>query len=179
MTTWVGLLRGINVGKAKRLPMADLKRLVEGAGYTDARTLLNSGNVVFRGEAGAPERIAARLERAVEETAGFHATVVVLSSDTLATVVAENALASLVDDPARLLVAFVQDASRLEAVRPLAARAWEGATLAVGSKAAYAWCPGGILESGALEAMGRLLKDQVTTRNWATVQKLAALAGCG
>ena len=178
MTTWVGLLRGINVGKAKRLAMADLKRLVEGAGYTDARTLLNSGNVVFRGKAEPPARIAARLERAVEETAGFHATVVVLSASTLAAVVKENTLAAQAEDPARLLVAFVQDAARLDDVRPLAARDWPGATVAVGSHAAYAWCPGGVLESGALDAIGRVLKEHVTTRNWATVQKLAGLAGC-
>jgi uncharacterized protein (DUF1697 family) len=179
MTTWIGLLRGINVGKAKRLAMADLRRLVEDAGYTDARTLLNSGNVVFRGKPERADRVAARLVRAVEETAGFHANVVVLSAATLATVVAENALAAQATDPARLLVAFVQDGQRLADLRPLAAKEWPDEALAVGTHAAYLWSPRGILESAAIEAVGRVLGDQGTTRNWATVQKLAALAQGG
>lgn len=177
MTTWVGLLRGINVGKAKRLAMADLRRLVETAGYRDARTLLNSGNVVFRGRAEAPGRIAARLERGVVETAGFHANVVVIDADTLATIVRENPLATRADNPARLLVAFVRDPAVLDAARSLAGRDWGGEAMAIGTRAAYVWMPAGILEGAALEALGRVLKDQMTTRNWATVQKLAALAG--
>ena len=47
MSRHVALLRGINVGKAKRIAMADLKTLMERLGYREVRTLLNSGNVVF------------------------------------------------------------------------------------------------------------------------------------
>ena len=48
--TEIALLRGINVGKAKRVAMAELRALVEKLGYGDVRTLLNSGNVVFSTE---------------------------------------------------------------------------------------------------------------------------------
>ena len=47
MTGYVALLRGINVGKAKRIAMADLRALLEGLGYTHVKTVLNSGNAVF------------------------------------------------------------------------------------------------------------------------------------
>ena len=50
----VALLRGINVGRAKRVAMADLRALVEDLGYCDVRTLLNSGNVVFTAARAAP-----------------------------------------------------------------------------------------------------------------------------
>ncbi len=50
---FVALVRGINVGTAKRVAMADLRALVEALGYRNAATLLNSGNVVFEGPAGA------------------------------------------------------------------------------------------------------------------------------
>ena len=43
--TWIALLRGVNVGRAKRVAMADLRSLLEGLGCTEVRTLLNSGNV--------------------------------------------------------------------------------------------------------------------------------------
>jgi uncharacterized protein (DUF1697 family) len=48
MPTYVALLRGVNVGKAKRVPMAELRQLLGGLGYTNVSTLLNSGNAVFR-----------------------------------------------------------------------------------------------------------------------------------
>ena len=47
MKRHIALLRGINVGKAKRVPMADLRALMQGLGHANVRTLLNSGNAVF------------------------------------------------------------------------------------------------------------------------------------
>src|ERR1700704_4724623 len=61
----VALLRGVNVGKAKRVAMADLRKLVEGLGYGDVRTLLNSGNVLFTVPAGMTGDAAARIENAI------------------------------------------------------------------------------------------------------------------
>lgn len=179
MTIWIGLLRGINVGKARRLAMADLRRLVEEVGYTAPRTLLNSGNVVFRGKAEPAARIAARLERGIEAVAGFHSRVVVVSAETLAAIVEENTLAAGASDPARLLVVFVPEVAALESVRVLLARDWGDERVAVGTHAAYVWSPRGVLESAAAEAVARVLGKRVTTRNWATVQKLLALAGAG
>ncbi len=49
MQTCVALLRGINVGKANRIATADLRGLLTELGYADARTLLNSGNALFKG----------------------------------------------------------------------------------------------------------------------------------
>src|SRR5688572_4013562 len=68
---YVALLRGINVGTAKRVAMADLRALVEGLGYQNVRTLLNSGNVVFGGPSASPGAVAARIERAFEGRLGF------------------------------------------------------------------------------------------------------------
>ena len=63
MPAYIVLLRGVNVGKAKRVPMAEFRKLLEGLGYTNVATLLNSGNAVFRAPAGAsnrPHRISQR-----------------------------------------------------------------------------------------------------------------------
>jgi len=174
MTSWVALLRGINVGKAKRIAMADLRDLVEAAGFADARTLLNSGNVVFKGPRAQAPRVAARLEKAIEDRVGFHSDVVVLDAATLATIVAEQTL-SQADNPSRLLVAFVQDATRLQALSALTSRSWEPEAIAVGSRAAYIWMPDSIVDSVLMDAVWRTLGAGVTTRNWATVQKLHAM----
>lgn len=174
MTTFAALLRGVNVGKAKRLPMADLRAIVTAAGYGTARTLLNSGNVVFTGARQPTTRVAGRLETAIEAHAGFHSHVVVLDAATLAAVVQENALAPA-GNPSRLLVAFVQDPARLGQVRGLASLDWGDEAVRIGSRAAYVWAPHSILDSPAYEAVSRALGTYVTTRNWATVQKLYAM----
>ena len=174
MTSWVALLRGINVGKAKRIAMADLRDLVEAAGFSDARTLLNSGNVVFKGPRAQAPRVAARLENAIEDRVGFHSDVIVLDAPTLATVVAEQTL-SQADNASRLLVAFVQDSTRLQALSALTSRSWEPEALAVGSRSAYIWMPDSIADSTLMDAVWRTLGAGVTTRNWATVQKLHAM----
>lgn len=174
MTTWVGLLRGINVGRAKRVAMADLRALVQEAGYSDVRTLLNSGNVVFRGPRARPTQVAARLEQAIEACVGFHVHVVVLDAAAIDAVVREHTLTQA-DNPSRLLVAFMQDVAGLRALDALVLQDWSPEAMAVGTRAAYVWSPAGVLDSVVFEAVARALGTRVTTRNWATVQKLHAM----
>jgi uncharacterized protein (DUF1697 family) len=172
--THVALIRGINVGKAKRISMADLRTLVEGLGYRDVKTLLNSGNVVFTAKAKS-EVAAARIEKALTAATGVSARVTVLTAAELAEIVAENPLTAVAADPARHLVAVLNswtDRSRLE---PLMNQDWKPGRLAVGTRVAYLWCPDGILESPLVVALGKALKDSVTSRNWATMLKLQAL----
>ena len=80
-------------------------------------------------------------------------------------------------DHSRFVVAFAADADGLEPLRALQARAVAPERFVVNDRAAYLHCPGGLLESPtAVALLGRAGKT-VTTRNWATVLKLAALAG--
>jgi len=174
VTTFVALLRGINVGKAKRIAMADLRALVEEAGFTQVRTLLNSGNVVFAGASAAPEKVAARLEKAILARVGFSSQVVVLDAKAIDTVVRENTLTQA-DNPSRLMVAFVQDCERLRSLHDLVGVDWGAEAVVVGARAAYVWAPSSVLESPAFEAVVKRLGVHVTTRNWATVQKIHAM----
>ena len=70
MTTYVGLLRGINVGGHNRVAMADLRRLCERLGLEDVRTLLQSGNVVFRSAGEDASALEARLEQETAKRLG-------------------------------------------------------------------------------------------------------------
>lgn len=176
---YVALLRGINVGRAKRVAMADLRDLVTALGFSDVRTLLNSGNVVFSGGHAQPDRIAEEIEAAIVERLRVSTRVTVLTGRTLRRVVTDNPMLDIAADPAnspRFLVAILRDpAAARAALAPLKAQDWGAEALAVGSSAAYLWCADGILKSRLLEAVGRPLGDAVTTRNWATVIKLQAL----
>ena len=70
MTTYVGLLRGINVGGANMVSMSDLREMIAGLRFNDVKTLLQSGNVVFRGAAKAPAKVESQLETALEKQLG-------------------------------------------------------------------------------------------------------------
>ena len=174
MTRYVALLRGINVGSAKRLAMHDLRAIVEDAGFADPRTILNSGNVVFSGSGTAAD-VARRLEAGIVARAGFRSRVFVETSDTLEAIVSENTLLPRVTNPSRLQVAFVDDPAVLTGLTQVAQRDWGDEALAVGTRAAYLWCPDGVSRGEIVEAAARVLADRTTLRAWSTVMKLQAL----
>lgn len=174
MTTYIALLRGINVGKAKRIAMADLRALLEEMGYTKVATLLNSGNVVFKAGKGAPRKLAADISAAIAMRLGIEVPVIVVSATELALIVRENPFA-LADDPSRLLVAFVADAGMLSTMSAIEPHVVAPEQFNVGTCAAYLHCASGILESKAAEALLGKAGKAATTRNWATVLKLQAL----
>ena len=169
------MIRGINVGRAKRVAMADLRALVGDLGYGDVRTLLNSGNVVFTVPASARPDPAPRIEQAMTSRLGISARVTVLTAAEVAAVVAENPLGKVATDPSRLLVMFLTNPADRKRLLPLARQDWTPDVFAVGARVAYLWCPKGMLESRLAETVSRLLADAATARNWATVMKLHAL----
>ncbi len=170
----VALLRGINVGKAKRVVMAELRALCEGLGYRDVRTLLNSGNVIFSAPR-ADARAAAKIQTEIASQLGVSCRVIVLTAAELDRVVTENPFAEGETNPARFLVTVLANAADRSRVAALAKEDWGTERLGVGTLAAYLWLPDGILESRAALAIGKLLGDAVTSRNWATITKLHAL----
>jgi uncharacterized protein (DUF1697 family) len=179
MAQCIALLRGINVGRAKRVAMADLRSLLEGLGFSEVRTLLNSGNAVFHAARPNTAKIASAIEAAIQSRFGFAVAVTVATARELNAIVAENPLPQAAADPSKFLVAFAANAAALEGARSLLVQAWAPESVAIGSKAAYLWCPHGIIESRVLPAFSRATANAATTRNWATVLKLQAAAGSG
>jgi uncharacterized protein (DUF1697 family) len=176
MMTFIALLRGVNVGKAKRVPMAELRSLLAGLGYTDVATLLNSGNAVFRASTPDAEKHAADIAAAIAAQLKIEVPVIVKSAPAWAALIADNPIPAEPEAHSRFLVAVAQDAKRLTDLASVEALVVAPERFALGKHAAYLFCATGILESKAGEALvakaGRLL----TTRNWATVLKLQALA---
>ena len=173
-TTYVALLRGINVGKAKRVAMADLRAVIESLGYTDARTLLNSGNAVFASKRPLSGKAAEELRAALVKKTGVSSRFTLRSAADLDDVVRKNPLLEMATDHTRLFAAFVSDANDLARVKPLAKQEWKPDVVAMGPGVVYIWCPNGLLESKAQMAVSKLLGDGVTVRNWATVVKINA-----
>lgn len=173
----VALIRGINVGRAKRVAMADLRRVVAGLGYGGVRTVLNSGNVVFTAAGTQPGPAAAAVEAAVAASLGIAARVTVLTAGELFAAVADNPLAGLASNPSRLLLAVPARADDLGKLRAVTETAWAPEAVVLGPRVAYLWCPKGVIASPLAAAVARALGDAVTTRTWTTMTKLAAAAG--
>jgi uncharacterized protein (DUF1697 family) len=171
---YVALLRGINVGTAKRVSMADLRALLEGLGYSDVRTLLNSGNVVFSAAKSAPGTAAIRIQKALEAKLGVSARVMVLGAEELAQMMAVNPLDKIADNPSRMLVGIMGDAADREKLAGIAAKDWGKEKIAWGgaARAVYLWLPRGVIESKLDAAVSKALGDHVTARNWSTMLKL-------
>lgn len=176
MPTFVALLRGVNVGKAKRVPMADLRSLLAGMGYGGVATLLNSGNAVFHASRGGPATHAADIAATISAELRVEVPVVVKTAGEIAAIIAENPLATHATDHSRLLVAFMQDAGGLQSLAGIAALVTPPERFVVGKHAAYLHCPQGILGSKAWDALLGKAGRAATTRNWATTLKLGALA---
>ena len=171
----MALLRGINVGRAKRVAMADLRALFADLGYSQVHTLLNSGNVVFNSPNADPAETSSRVERALTARLKLSARVTVLTASELTTIIRENSLSGVADNPSRLLVMVLTDPAGRRLLEPLLKQDWSPEALALGQRAAYLWCPEGVLASRLPEAAGRLLGDAVTTRNWSTITKIHSL----
>ena len=171
----VALLRGVNVGTAKRISMADLRKVFEELGYEDVRTLLNSGNVVFTIRKAASPDHAARVQKAIADRLGIQTRVVVLTRREIADAVAANPLASVADHPSRLLVLACTDADTIARLKPLLKDRWAPEALALGKRVASLWCARGLGVSRVWMMVNRALGDGGTARNMATMKKLLAI----
>lgn len=177
MPRYVALFRGINVGKAKRIAMADLRALLGEMGFREVRTLLNSGNAVFTATASTPGKLAQRIRAEVARELGVDALVIVKSAREIATILKGNVLAKIASDDSRLLVAMANDPKLIAALEKLGRADWGNERIHVGARAAYLSCANGILESKAAGALLGGLAEIGTTRNWATLKKINSLLG--
>jgi uncharacterized protein (DUF1697 family) len=176
MSQCIALIRGINVGRGNRIAMADVRVLIADLGHTNVRTLLNSGNLLFRSKGSSVAKIGAGIEAAITAKCGFSAAVMAMTAQDLDRIVDENPLLHVVKDHSKHLVAFVAHPKDLEPLRPLLKESWKPDALAITQHAAYLWCATGILDGKVNPAFNRKAGATVTSRNWATVLKLQAAA---
>jgi uncharacterized protein (DUF1697 family) len=176
MPAQIALLRGINVGPHKRIAMADLRGLLAELGYSDARTLVQSGNIVLSADA-PPDRLARELEEEIAGKLGVETPVVVRTCEELAAVVALNPLGEVADQDKLHQVSFLSAEPDPEAIRKIAEVDVAPERFVHVGREIYAWHPQGIHSS----PLARLLSDKrlgvvATARNWKTTTKLLEMA---
>ena len=171
---WAAMLRGINLGK-RTLVKADLLAAAEAAGFTEARTLLASGNLVFEAGDRSAEAIERDLHEAVASATGIKSDVFVRNHAQLARVIAANPFPEVGRDrPSQLLVTFYREPVPHEAVEKIAAAHDGPERLAAVGHELFIDFPIGQGESTLDRTMAKLkLLPSGTGRNWNTVGKLA------
>jgi uncharacterized protein (DUF1697 family) len=175
VTRYALLLRGINVGKAHRIGMADLRELLRAEGHGEVATLLQSGNVVLDSDLPA-DALAGSVEQALERRFGFAVPTVVRTADELRAVVAEDPLGAVATDPTRYVVTFFAEELPPDVDELLQGIDPEDDVYSVGRRELYLWCPHGQLQSPLTAALSKRRGGPAgTARNWATVGKLADL----
>ncbi|MFJ3668972.1 DUF1697 domain-containing protein [Streptomyces sp. NPDC090106] len=178
MTTYAALLRGINVGGAKKVPMAELRTVLEDLGLTGVVTYLQSGQAVFTADHGDEESLAAELAEAVEKHFGFTVDVVVRDHAYLAAVADACPYPAAELEARQLHVTYFSapvDADRFAGIDQPAFLPEE---FSLGDRALYLYAPNGLGRSKLAEQLAkpRVNKGLVaTTRNWNTVVKLVEL----
>jgi len=190
MASHVALLRGINVGGRNKVPMADLREVVAALGHTGVTTYIQSGNVLFTTADTDTAKLAAALETAIEDRFGLWSSVVVLSRDELAEVLAANPYS---DEPDPRLVHVVfrnaepspEVRDRIEAAVKATAAKGSRDTAHSAGRALYLHTPDGFGRSELAQNLMRIMtppskqKKQpalaATARNLATSTKLLSL----
>lgn len=178
MTSYVALLRGINVGGNKMVAMAALRAMLEELGFEDAETLLQSGNAVFRAQSKSAAALERQLEAETQRRLGVAAEYHVRTAKELHAVIAANPLpAQAASDPSHFVVIFHKAPIAAAAVRAAQAAISGPEILRADGRHLYMFFPEGMGRSKAPAEVGKVLRVHGTARNWNTVRKLADLAG--
>ncbi|MET9350049.1 DUF1697 domain-containing protein [Streptomyces termitum] len=179
MTTYALLLRGINVSGRRKVPMAELRELLEGLGHTGVRTYLQSGNAVFTAAGGSgEEEIAAVIEDAVEERFGFRVDCLVRDHAYLAAVADACPFPADELEGKQLHAVYCSGAVTAERFAAVDAAGLAPEAFALGDRVIYLHTPDGLGRSRLADAVLKpsLTRGLVTTaRNWNTVRALIDL----
>lgn len=184
MTVYISMLRAVNVGGTSRIKMDALRAVYESIGLKDVRTLLQSGNVVFRSSLKDRERLVKRITQELERQLELHADVIVRTLAELADIVERGPVLSPHADPSKLLVMFLSGVP--DAAAQAALGKWHKGPemLEMRGPEIYLYYPEGV---GRSKLSGAVIENKLNTsgtaRNWNTLQKLLetgrALEGAG
>lgn len=180
MTIFIALLRGINVSGQKPVSMAELQKLFESLGFKGTKTLIQTGNVVFRSDKAKPDAaaLADLLEKAIAGKFGFEVPVILRTREELRSVLDGNPWGKRkLPDNERVYISYLDKTPAKEGVHALAAVPSEEDEHIVRKKEVYLLIRGGYGKSKLSNTMvEKKLKVRATTRNLETSEKLIALA---
>jgi uncharacterized protein (DUF1697 family) len=173
----VALLRSINLGSHKKVAMDDLREVLTELGFSDVRSVLQTGNVTFQSQSRTTAQLERLLETEVDKRLALQTDFFVRTGDEWKSVVSHNPFREEARrDPAHLVVVFLKDAPDASQVKALQAAITGRERVGAHGKQAYIVYPDGIGRSRVTSSLiERKLATRGTGRNWNTVLKISDL----
>ena len=175
METWVGLFRGINVGGKNIVPMAKLRTLIESQNGREVRTYIQSGNVVWKSRIKTKETLTKQLLDGVESAFAFRPKLLLLSASEFLAAKANNPFAEAINEPKSLHFFFLDEKPEAPDMDSIANLATSNENYALVDRVFYFHAPDGFGRSKLAKTAERKLGVTATVRNFATVEKIAAM----
>ena len=175
MTTWIALLRGINVGGNNLLPMDKLKSLLESLKLKNVRTYIQSGNVIFDASGRTASSLAVKIGDKIEVHHGFRPQLVILDCKTFQAAVRSNPFPMAVSNPKSLHFFFLAkpainpDRSALDKIKA------STESYSLTDSVLYLHAPDGIGRSKLATNAEKHLGVATTARNYRTVEQLLSM----
>ena len=175
--TYIALLRGINVGGKHKLPMSDLKALLEQCGCVDVRTYIQSGNVILSSPTRDRTALEKQITAAIAKRHGFAPRVLLLTCAEFEKAAAANPFPQAAENPTTLHLVFLDAPPKNPDFKSLEALRSGNEAFALKGKVFYLHTPDGLGQSKLAERAGRFLGvESGTARNWRTVTTLLRMA---
>ncbi|MCH7565736.1 MAG: DUF1697 domain-containing protein [Gemmatimonadetes bacterium] len=176
MTTWIALLRGINVGGRNVLKMKELVVLLNEACCSEVKTYLQSGNAVFKSAESSAAALESRIEKALKEDRGVDVRVLVLGKEELRRAIASNPFPQAVTDPKTLHLFFLSEPPHSPVIESLNSYKADSESFVLTDRVLYLHAPDGFGRSKLAARVERLLGVDATARNWRTVSRVLEMA---
>jgi uncharacterized protein (DUF1697 family) len=173
----VALLRGINVGGKRKVPMPELRALAEKAGYSEIETYVNSGNLIFNSRNDKADKVADRLEKLIEDHFGFFIDVVVRTAEQWEKYASSSPFPDAAKErPHLVLLGLSRRPFDRTVAAKLSERAGKSERIRILEDAIWVDFGGGVARSKLTPALfDKAAGSTVTMRNWRTVLKIHEL----
>lgn len=178
MTTYISILRGINVSGHKMIKMEALRQMFEGLGFKNVQTYIQSGNVIFQHKTTETQKLENKISKKVIEQFYFEIPVIVIVIEEFKEIVKNNPfIRDQSKDAAYLHVTFLSALPEKNNIEKIVEGKYNADELSILDKAIYLYCPNGY---GNSKLTNRFLENKLkvlaTTRNWKTTNELLRMA---
>ena len=172
------MLRGINVGGHKKVPMERLRNMCEALGFAQVRTFIQSGNLVFCAAKVDAAAVSTKIEKQIAVEFGFPVSVITRTTDELGKAIRGNPFVKESrSEPAKVHIAFLSEVPKADAVKKLATLATSDEQLRQSGREIYFYYRNGMGQAKlTMNVVEKVLSVTVTARNWNTVSKLHEMA---
>ena len=175
MNMWIALLRGVNVGGNKKLPMAEFRDMLTGLGFGDVATYIQSGNAVFSTD-GDPATLAAMIEAAIAARCGFHSDTFVMPISRMTDALAANPYPQAHEDPKSLHLIFLAQADQDLDHAAMQALLLAGQEYDLRAGVLYLFSPDGLSKCPLADKLPLFIDGSMTARNLRSCLKITELA---